>query len=89
MANTFNMNKIYKWVRVAGIVIPAATTIMREDWTPTQKGRQLQIDYLGFNPDDGSFEWGRLKRGWLPGIAAIVITAVIPKIGSFIRGFLK
>ncbi len=86
---TFNMSKIYKWVRIGGVLLPAATTIFKPGLSAAQKGKQLSLDYFGFNPDDGSFKWERLSRGWLPGIAATVITIGVSKIGSLIRSILK
>lgn len=82
--STFNMNKIYGLTRKAAIVLPAAITILGPG-TPQQKGKQLSLDYFGVNPDDGSFKWERLQRGWMPGIAAQVVTRVIPAVGKLIR----
>jgi len=76
-------------MRIGAVLLPAATTIMKPGLSADQKGKQLSLDYFGYNPDDGSFKWERLKRGWMPGIAATVITIGVSKIGSLIRSILK
>lgn len=81
----FNTQKIFKWVRIGALALPAAEAIFSTASVP-QKISKLKSDYLGVDAS-GNFSLQRAAKGWLPFIAATVITYGVPKIGSMIRSF--
>ena len=76
--------KIFKFVRLGALALPAATTIMGPG-TVAQKAVVLKRDYFGVGAD-GKFALNNLARGWMPFLAASAITYGIPKIMGMIRG---
>lgn len=82
----FNLSKIYKLARMGALALPAATTVMNQSLSGTEKLYKISQDYTGYNPYDGSFKMERLLQGWLPFIAASVVTYGVPKLTSILRG---
>jgi len=76
--------KIFKFIRIGALILPAATTIMGPG-TIAQKAVVLKRDYFGVGAD-GIFNLPNLSRGWMPFLAASAITYGIPKIMGMIRG---
>jgi len=85
--NSFNMSKIYGLVRKSALFAPAAIRIAQKGFTE-DAGIHIVKDYLGIDMRTGLFLLGNLRRGWEPFVYANVITRVIPKIGSFIKGLI-
>lgn len=85
---TFNMQKIYRLVRVSALALPAAVSLMSAT-TPEEKFKQIIHKYTGVNPNDGTFRFSKLREGWEPFFWANIATYGIPKIVSFIKGMLK
>lgn len=80
----FNTQKLFKWVRIGALVLPAAQTILGP-LPVAQKINWLKNDYFGIDAN-GVFHLNQLARGWLPYAAASVITYGIPKLISILRG---
>ena len=80
----FNTQKIFKYVRLAALAMPAAGTLMQPTSTQ-EKLKGISLDYFGINPDDGSFKLERLAKGWMPFLAANVVTHGIPKVTGILR----
>lgn len=81
----FNTQKLFKLVRLGALALPAATTVM-QPISNEAKMKQLSLDYFGVNPDDGSFKFSRLAKGWMPYAASIGVTYGIPKLAGLLRG---
>lgn len=81
----FSTQKLFKVVRLAAIALPAATTLMSNN-TNSVKMAKLSKDYTGYDPRDGSWEFGRLAGGYAPYLGAILATYGIPKLAGLIRG---
>lgn len=81
----FNQAKLFKLVRLGALGLPAAVTVMSTQ-SNEQKMKQLSLDYFGVNPDDGSFKLSRLSKGWMPFVAANLVTYGIPKLNGLLRG---
>lgn len=83
--NGFNTQKIFKYVRLGALALPAATTIMSNKPNDI-KIAKLSKDYTGFDPRDGSFDLARLIGGYGPVLGATLATYGIPKLAAMIRG---
>ena len=83
----FNTQKIFKFVRIGALALPAIATAMNPSLTPHQKLRTAAMDYFGVNIDNGSFNFGSLAKGWGPFVGATVVTYGIPKLTSILRSF--
>lgn len=81
--NGFNTQKIFKYVRFGALVLPAATTALGPG-TFAQKATVIKRDYFGVGAD-GKFVYQNLARGWMPFVAASLITYGIPKLMGMIR----
>lgn len=79
----FNTQKIFKYLRIGALALPAAQTIMSTAPLP-QKINQLKSDYFGVDAQ-GNFSLQRLGKGWIPFLAATAVTYGVPKIASIIR----
>lgn len=79
----FNTQKIFKYMRIGALALPAATTLMSTASVP-QKINQLKSDYFGIDAN-GNFSLNRAAKGWMPFIAATVLTYGVPKLASMIR----
>lgn len=81
--NGFNTQKIFKYVRLGALAMPAATTLMT--YGLNENGLKSVIhNYTGFR--DGQFDASKLMIGWGPYLASIVTTYGIPKVASILRG---
>lgn len=80
----FNTQKIFKYVRIGALLLPAVTTVLGPG-TGGQKLNKLKSDYFGVW-SDGSFHLESMAKGWLPFLASIGVTYGIPKIAGIIRG---
>ena len=80
----FNTQKIFKLVRMAALVMPAAGIAMSGDST-ANKISNIKRDYFGIEPD-GRVNLGALAKGWGPYLMAIGVTYGIPKLAGIIRG---
>lgn len=85
---TFNTQKMYGLIRKGAVVLPAAMIIMGPGTTEA-KANHLSRAYMGYDFVTKTFKWEYLLQGYMPAIGAAVMTTVVPKIGSFIRGLLK
>ena len=81
----FSTQKIFKYIRIGALGLPAAQTIMSTASVP-QKINQLKSDYFGVDAT-GTFSWNRLAKGWTPFVAASLVTIGVPKLISMIRRF--
>lgn len=79
----FNTQKIFKYVRIGALALPAAQTIMSTASVP-QKINQLKSDYFGVDPA-GNFSLQRAAKGWIPFLFASAVTYGIPKLMGMIR----
>lgn len=81
---SFNLSKIFKYVRYGALALPAAARLMTTD-SPESKARHLSQDYLGYDFKTRIFKLEWLARGWTPFVAANIITVGVPKLISIIR----
>ena len=81
--NGFNTQKIFKYMRIGALALPAAEIVFSPG-TIQQKAVRFKRDYFGVGAD-GVFNWGNLSRGWMPFIASSLITIGVPKVLSMIR----
>ena len=88
MGNTFNTQKLFKWVRVGSLLGPAVISAL-EPGTLEVKAKRIFHKYTGLNPVTGAFSWEYGLETYKPFIFTTAITAVVPKIGAFIKGLLK
>lgn len=82
----FNTQKIFKYLRIGALALPAASKIMQHGVNAGSLNA-IAEDYTGFNMVSGTFDYRKLAKGWGPYIAAIAVTYGVPKIGSMIRSF--
>ena len=75
---------VFKYLRIAALLGPAGARLMERS-TGEQKIRRILLDYTGFNMVDGSWNWSRLARGWLPYVATCLITYGVSKLNGIIR----
>lgn len=80
----FNTQKIYKFIRIAALILPAAERALGPG-TPMQKLNLVKRDYFGIGTD-GKWYPHLMARGWVPVIAATAVTYAVPKIAGLIRG---
>ncbi|GAG98962.1 unnamed protein product, partial [marine sediment metagenome] len=81
----FSLSKIFKFVRLGALAMPAAQILMEPGADMAKKGRNLQRAYFGVEPTTGKFDFNMLARGWMPFIGATLITYGIPKITGLLR----
>jgi len=75
---------IFKWLRVAALVGPAAYQAAK--WPSMEdKLRQILIRYTGYDVSTGQFSMGYLAEGYGPFLATCLATYGIPKISGIIR----
>ena len=82
--NGFNTQKIFKYVRIGALALPAVTTLTSGQ-QPATMANQLKKDYFGVDAN-GQFNIQYLAKGWMPFIAASAITYGIPKAMGMLRG---
>ncbi|GAI29260.1 unnamed protein product [marine sediment metagenome] len=83
--NSFSMAKIYKAVRIVSLAAPGVMTALRTDLSPEHKIQKGLAMYTGVSPD-GTFRLSDLKMGWEPFFWASIVTSVVPKLISFVKG---
>ncbi len=86
--NGFNMSKIYKYIRIGAVALPAAG-IAISSVSNAEKLEQGVRAYFGWSMRHQQFRWNWLAQGWTPALAAIGVTYGLPKIAGMIRGFGK
>lgn len=84
----FNTQKLFKIIRIGSLLVPAAHSVIRYGFTKAGGVAAIRY-YFGMNVMDGKFSWQDLATGYMPYIAANIVTHGIPKIGSFIRSLLR
>ena len=82
--NGFNTQKIFKYLRMGALAMPAAQTIIGPG-TPAQKLVVLKRDYMGVGTD-GVWRPEYMAKGWMPFIGTSLVTYGIPKVMALIRG---
>ena len=80
----FNQQKIFKYVRLAALALPAADIALSGQSTETKIARAKK-DYFGVDAN-GNFNLAYLAKGWLPFAASIGVTYGIPKLAGILRG---
>lgn len=81
----FGTPQVMKIVRLAALAAPAVSVAMDPRWTGEQKLKVGLAYYTGFDVDSGKFYAQNLAKGWLPFLAATLITYGIPKLTGMIR----
>jgi len=86
--NSFNMSKIYSLANKVAFVAPYAGIALDPTHSPLWKVNR-GIAYLsGYDMLANTWDFENLKKGWLPYVATKIVTAVVPKITSFVKGLL-
>jgi len=81
----FNSQKMFKLLRMAALVAPAAADFVKYD-RPYDKARYILKHYTGYDIYTQRFELGDLAGGYAPYVGAILATYGIPKLAGIIRG---
>ncbi|GAG56875.1 unnamed protein product [marine sediment metagenome] len=81
----FNTQKLYKLIRLAALVAPAAYHAVRPG-TPEYKARNIIMRYTGFDLNDGQFRGQYLLEGYGPLLGATLATYGLPKLAGFLKG---
>jgi hypothetical protein len=75
---------VFKWLRIGSIFAPEIARALNK-----KSGAEIAYNFVyektGYNMDDGTFEFGRLLKGWGPFIATSLVTYGIPKLIGIIR----
>lgn len=80
----FNTQKIFKFVRIAALALPAAMIAIGPG-TGQQKLARGARAYFGIEPGTKQFKLGNLAEGWAPFVGSILVTYGIPKLAGIIR----
>ena len=81
-----NPQTIMKLVRIGALAAPAASIAMNPAISGQGKILNIMRMYTGIDWQAGyQFNWRHLLTGWLPYIAANVVTHGIPKLVGMIR----
>ncbi len=81
----FSTGTIFKWLRIAALVAPAAGHILTPGINAQEKLRRGIADYTGYQIWDGKFNVARLANGWMPYIVTCIITHGVQKLNGIIR----
>lgn len=84
--NGFSTQKIFKFVRIAALALPAAMIAMAPGSTEQKLARAARA-YFGIDPVTKRFQLGHLAEGWGPFVGSILVTYGIPKIAGILRSF--
>ena len=76
---------IFKWMRIGALVAPQAYNMTKYPGDWKRNLGDFLYDYTGYNPADGTWDIGRLAKGWGPFLAACLATYGIPKITGILR----
>lgn len=86
--NSFNMNKIYSLANKVAFIAPYASIALDPHITPAHKVERGIAYLTGFIMSTGEWSFDHLKRGWTPYVATKIMTSVVPKITSFVKGLM-
>lgn len=81
----FNTQKLFKGIRMVALIAPLAKVALGTG-TGEQKLNTGIAIMTGYDLNTGDFQMHRLAKGWGPYVVATVMTTIVPKITSFIRG---
>ena len=81
----FNTQKIFKYLRLAALLGPAAGCAVRPV-SNEEKIRDILVRYTGYDMRNNTFNGGALVQGWGPYVASVAVTYGIPKLAGIIRG---
>ncbi len=81
----FSTQKLFKIVRLAGLLLPAAGVAMGPG-TTDNKAAVIGRMYTGYDYKQKKFNWQWLAQGWTGYLAAVGVTYGIPKLAGLIRG---
>ena len=85
--NSFNMSKIYSLANTVALAAPFVAIAMSSESNEGKINRG--VAYLtGFDMATGVWKFELLKRGWTPYVMTKLVTSVVPKLTSFIKGML-
>ena len=85
--NTFNMSKIYSLANKAAFVAPYIGVAMGAGSPQFKIHKGLRF-LTGYNLDNNTWSFESLKQGWTPYVMTKLVTAVVPKITSFVKGLI-
>lgn len=86
--NSFNMNKIYSLANKVAFFAPYASIALNPHITVQAKVNEGVYYLTGFDMDSGTWSFEGVKKGWTPYFVTKIITAVVPRLTSFIKGLL-
>jgi len=75
---------VFKWLRIGSIFAPELVRAAQKKPIDNILANMV-YEKTGLNPADGSFELGRLVKGWGPFFATCLATYGIPKLVGIIR----
>jgi len=75
---------VFKWLRIGSIFAPEIYRAVQKKPLDYIVGH-IMIEKMGYDPGDGSWELGRLAKGWGPFLATCLATYGIPKLVGIIR----
>ncbi len=84
--NGFNTQKIFKYVRIGALALPAVAIALQ----PTSTAKKIEDAtraYFGYNTFTKKMELGGLIQGWGPFVGAMLTTYGIPKLAGILRSF--
>ncbi len=84
--NGFNTQKMYKYLRLAALALPAVQIAVTPG-DPGNKVKDAMKAYTGWNSYTNKFELGALLQGWGPLLGATLATYGIPKLAGMLRSF--
>ncbi len=84
--NSFNMNKIYGLANKVAFFAPYAAVALDTSLSPASKVNRGVAYISGFNMATGTWSFESLKAGWTPYVVTKILTSVVPRITSFVRG---
>jgi len=81
----FNMQKIFKLLRIGAFVGPGVGQVIRwKDYPEAIPAEVLRV-YSGFKYTTGEFKFSWLSEGWTPYLATMLATKGIQKLSGIIR----
>lgn len=82
----FNTQKIFKLVRIGALALPAVARMTDNRVSMEGRVRNALKAYTGYDIANKSFRLQDAAEGWMPFVAASLITYGVPKITGMIRG---
>jgi len=83
-SSSFNMNRIFKYVRMASVAAPAVAAVVERGLT-MEAAKAALHRYSGYDIDRGVFEPQKLIEGWGPFLATTAVTYGIQKLSAILR----